>query len=110
MSRQNSLSYRLEHRPGQQGPLKEVRSAPTVVRASAYPEDHAEEDGNEDVASACQVGNCSIDRCGHRRCLTCPALDNANSFTSSISSKTYKVLGTRALAHKSWRIHDFSSR
>ena len=83
---------------------------PTVVRASAYPEDHAKEGGNDDVASACQVGNCSIDRCGHRRCLTCPALDNANSFVSSISSKTYKVLGTQALAHKSWRIHDFSSR
>ena len=48
-------------RPGQQGPLQEVRSAPTVVRASAYPEDHTEEDGNDDVASACQVGNCSID-------------------------------------------------
>ena len=65
----------------------------TVVRASTYPEDHAEEDGDDNVASACQIGNCSLDRCGHRRCLTCPALDNANSFTSSISGKTYKVLG-----------------
>ena len=29
---------------------------PTVVRDSAYPEDHADEDGNDDIASACQIG------------------------------------------------------
>ena len=73
-SHQNSLSCRLGRRPGQQGPLQEDRGVPTVVRASAYPEDHAEEDRDDNVASACQIGNCSLDRCGHRRCLTCPPL------------------------------------
>ena len=68
---------------------------PTVVRASAYPRDQ----GDDGVAksNACPLGSTAVNGCGHPRCLTCPSLNPSNSFTSSISGRAYKVLGTQAL-------------
>ena len=95
MSRVNNIPYRLGRRPGQEGPLQEVRGTPTVVMASAYNEDYSENTCSS--GSACQSES-SISRCGRKRYMTCPALDSNNSFTSSISGKTYKVLGTQAMS------------
>ena len=65
---------------------------PTVVMASAYNEDYSE--------NTCSTGSqvYSISRCGRKRCMTCPALDSNNSFTGSITGKTYKVLDTQAMS------------
>ena len=42
-------------------------------------------------------GSC-VSGCGRKRCMTCPALNSDNSFTSSVSGKTFKVLGTQAIS------------
>ena len=90
------LSYRLGRRPGQQGPLQKVLGVPTVVIASAYYRQPLVDDGdNVATDNACKVGSC---RCGHHRCLTCPALKTGSSFTSSITGRSYKVLGKQALS------------
>ena len=71
------LSYRLGRRPGQQGPLQKVLGVPTVVTASAYYRQPLVDDGdNVATDNACKVGSC---RCGHHRCLTCPALKTGSS-------------------------------
>ena len=48
-------------------------------------------------SNACPLGSTVVSGCGHPRCLTCPSLNPSNSFTSSISGRAYKVLGTQAL-------------
>ena len=90
------LSYRLGCRLGQQGPLQKVLSVPTVVTASAYYRQLLA-DGGDNVATsnACKVGSC---RCGNHRCLTCSALKTGSSFTSSITGRSYKVLGKQVLS------------
>ena len=80
---------------------------PTVVRASAYRrlssqsgDDRGDDRGDNrrhDIATnnACEVGS---SRCGQRRCLTCPALKTGSRFTSTITGRSYKVLGNQALS------------
>ena len=72
---------------------------PTVVNANTSPLDsdgtstHSVNQDSHSPRVACSVRSCS-----KRRCLTCPALKPESTFRSSVTGKSYKVIGTEELS------------
>ena len=114
MSVQKENSYRLGRRPGQQGPLhevrgvviastsktmQEVRGVPLVVDASTS-KTQQEDTGlsctnaTNDPRSQQHRKPNSISKCNRKNCLTCPIFKPDMMFRSSVIGKTYKVIGS----------------
>ena len=122
MSVQKEISYRLGRRLGQQGPLHEVRGVPSVVTASTSKtiqkvrgvppvvDASTSKTQKEDTGLSCTSATndprsqrhqrpTSISKCNRKNCLTCPIFKPETMFRSSVTGKTYKVIGswTKAL-------------